>query len=249
MVDCFECRIKLGWNSPKINGKKMKEVQQLVKFSDNVLDRMNDKDVLCGDCNDKFGKRHALELYNYDKNTLSEKEWENYLKMPETKVIVQEAERILTEQHSTSTTSPTGGALPSTTSPTGGALPSTTSPTGGALPSTNSAVPKSTSNTTSSNQSNMATISADQLRALTSSRHDEFKAQWDKNGLVQFKNDKIVILKRMVGQQVQFIVAYDKITEEGYRLMAIDEGMTAQGSGFSGGASAYFYFQKMDYVR
>ena len=227
MVDCFECRIKLGWNSPKINGKKMKEVQQLVKFSDNVLDRMNDKDVLCGDCNDKFGKRHALELYNYDKNTLSEKEWENYLKMPETKVIVQEAERILTEQHSTSTTSPTGGALPST----------------------NSAVPKSTSNTTSSNQSNMATISADQLRALTSSRHDEFKAQWDKNGLVQFKNDKIVILKRMVGQQVQFIVAYDKITEEGYRLMAIDEGMTAQGSGFSGGASAYFYFQKMDYVR
>ena len=238
MVDCFECRIKLGWNSPKINGKKMKEVQQLVKFSDNVLDRMNDKDVLCGDCNDKFGKRHALELYNYDKNTLSEKEWENYLKMPETKVIVQEAERILTEQHSTSTTSPTGGALPSTTSPTGGALPST-----------NSAVPKSTSNTTSSNQSNMATISADQLRALTSSRHDEFKAQWDKNGLVQFKNDKIVILKRMVGQQVQFIVAYDKITEEGYRLMAIDEGMTAQGSGFSGGASAYFYFQKMDYVR
>ena len=227
MVDCFECRIKLGWNSPKINGKKMKEVQQLVKFSDNVLDRMNDKDVLCGDCNDKFGKRHALELYNYDKNTLSEKEWENYLKMPETKVIVQEAERILTEQHSTSTTSPTGGALPST----------------------NSAVPKSTSNTTSSNQSNMATISADQLRALTSSRHDEFKAQWDKNGLVQFKNDKIVILKRMVGQQVQFIVAYDKITEEGYRLMAIDEGMTAQGSGFSGGASAYFYFQKMDFVR
>ena len=227
MVDCFECRIKLGWNSPKINGKKMKEVQQLVKFSDNVLDRMNDKDVLCGDCNDKFGKRHALELYNYDKNTLSEKEWENYLKMPETKVIVQEAERILTEQHSTSTTSPTGGALPST----------------------NSAVPKSTSNTTSSNQSNMATISADQLRALTSSKHDEFKAQWDKTGLVQFKNDKIAILKRMVGQQVQFIVAYDKITEEGYRLMAIDEGMTAQGSGFSGGASAYFYFQKMDYVR
>ena len=108
---------------------------------------------------------------------------------------------------------------------------------------------KTTSNTTSSNQSNMESISADQLRALATSRHDEFKAQWDKNGLVQFKNDKIAILKRMVGQQVQFIVAYDKITEEGYRLMAIDEGITAQGSGFTGGATAYFYFQKMDFVK
>jgi hypothetical protein len=227
MAECFECRIKLGWNSAKISGKKMKEVQQMVGFSDEFLDSMNDKDVLCGDCNEKFGKRHALEMYNYDKNRLSEKEWAEYLKMPETKDIVQEAERILAEQHSTSTTSPTGGAIPYT----------------------NSAVPKSTSNTTSSNQSNMTTISADQLRALTSSRHNEFKAQWDKAGLVQFKNDKIAILKRMVGQQVQFIVAYDKVTEEGYRLMAIDEGMTAQGSGFSGGASAYFYFQKMDFVK
>ena len=108
---------------------------------------------------------------------------------------------------------------------------------------------ETTSNTTSSNQSNMESISADQLRALATSRHDEFKAQWDKNGLVQFKNDKIAILKRMVGQQVQFIVAYDKITEEGYRLMAIDEGITAQGSGFTGGATAYFYFQKTDFVK
>ena len=114
MVDCFECEIKLGWNSPKINGKSMKKVQQLVKFSDNVLDRMNDKDVLCGDCNDKFGKRHALELYNYDKNRLSEKEWVVYLKTPQTQDIIQEAERILAEQTSTSTVSPNSEATAST---------------------------------------------------------------------------------------------------------------------------------------
>jgi hypothetical protein len=114
MADCFECEIKLGWNSPKINGKSMKKVQQLVKFSDNVLDRMDDKDVLCGDCNDKFGKRHALELYTYDKNRLSEKEWELYLKMPQTQNIIQEAERILAEQHPESTAS-TNSILPTST--------------------------------------------------------------------------------------------------------------------------------------
>lgn len=91
--------------------------------------------------------------------------------------------------------------------------------------------------------------SAAQLRAITQTLHDQTKSQWDKNGVVQYKDNKIAILKRVVGQQVQFIVACSKVTEEGYRLMSVDEGMTAQGSGFTGGASAYFYFQKMDYVR
>ena len=80
MADCFDCGIKLGWSSSKIDGKTMKSTQQKIKFSDDVLDRMNDKDVLCGDCSDKFGKRHALELYNYDKNRLSEKDCESYQK-------------------------------------------------------------------------------------------------------------------------------------------------------------------------
>ena len=40
------------------------------------------------------------------------------------------------------------------------------------------------------------------------------------------------------------------ITKEGYRLMAIDEGKTIQGgAGFSGGLNAYYYFQKMEYVK
>ena len=53
----------------------------------------------------------------------------------------------------------------------------------------------------------------------------------------------------MWGQQVQFIVAFDQVTREGFRLMAIDEGKEASAGGFSGGTSSYYYFQKMDYVR
>ena len=79
-------------------------------------------------------------------------------------------------------------------------------------------------------------------------RTAEYKEHWDKNGVVQFKNERIAILKRAVGAQVQFIIAYDDLTKEGYRLMAIDEGKEIAGGGITGGSSAYFYFQKIDYV-
>lgn len=77
----------------------------------------------------------------------------------------------------------------------------------------------------------------------------EYKKHWNKNGIIQFKNERIAILKRSVGAQVEFIVAYDDLTKEGYRLMAIDEGMQAQGAGLTGGVNAFFYFQKMEFVR
>ena len=91
--------------------------------------------------------------------------------------------------------------------------------------------------------------SAEQLRAMTKSLHDQTKANWEKNGVVQYKDEGLVILQRMWGQQVQFIVACAQITKEGYRLMAIDEGKEGSSGGFSGGVNAYFYFQKMDYIR
>ena len=80
-------------------------------------------------------------------------------------------------------------------------------------------------------------------------RSPEYKKHWNKNGIIQFKNERIAILKRSVGAQVEFIVAYDDLTKEGYRLMAIDEGMQAQGAGLTGGVNAFFYFQKMEFVR
>ncbi len=82
-------------------------------------------------------------------------------------------------------------------------------------------------------------------------RVTDYKNHWNKNGIIQFKNERIAILQRSWGSQVEFIVAYDDLTKEGYRLMAIDEGKEGGQSsgGFTGGVNAYFYFQKMEFVR
>lgn len=89
------------------------------------------------------------------------------------------------------------------------------------------------------------TLSAKEVSKIDlSNRAFKFKEQWDKTGIIQFKNERVAILKRMVGQQVQFIVAYDDLTKEGYELKAIDEGQ-GMGDGITAGLSAYFYFQKL----
>ena len=106
---------------------------------------------------------------------------------------------------------------------------------------------KQTSKQNSELQS-VESMSADQLRELTELLHDEYKEQWDKDGTVQLKTDRIAILQRTWGRQVQFCIACDQLTKEGYRLMAIDEGQEAGGVTWSAGINAYFYFQKMKYV-
>ena len=110
----------------------------------------------------------------------------------------------------------------------------------------------STTNPISTSTKNLEkTTTADELNRLISLQHDDVKRQWNKNGVVQYKTESSAILQRMWGQQVQFIVAFDRITKEGYRLVAIDEGKSGGQSsgGFTGGVNAYFYFQKMDFVR
>ena len=94
-------------------------------------------------------------------------------------------------------------------------------------------------------------MSAEKLGSMIVNQAPIYKKQWVKNGIVQFKNDRIAILQRAWGAQVQFIVAYDQLTREGYRLMAIDEGKTAgqASGGFTGRLNAYFYFQRMEFVR
>jgi hypothetical protein len=84
-----------------------------------------------------------------------------------------------------------------------------------------------------------------QLTAELYKRTPEYKKFWDKNGIIQFKNDRIAILKRSWGAQVEFIIAFDDLTAEGYELKAIDEGKTADAQGITGGINSYYYFQKI----
>ena len=82
-------------------------------------------------------------------------------------------------------------------------------------------------------------------------RSSEYKIHWNKNGVIQFKNERIAILQRMWGSQVEFIVAFDDLTKEGYRCIAHDEGKEGgqASGGFTGGVNSYFYFQKIELVR
>jgi len=80
-------------------------------------------------------------------------------------------------------------------------------------------------------------------------RVPEFKERWDKNGIIQYKDEIIAILKRAVGAQVEFIIAFHDLTKEGYRLMAIDEGKEAGVGGLTGGIASYYYFQKIEFVK
>jgi len=53
-------------------------------------------------------------------------------------------------------------------------------------------------------------------------RTPEYKKKWNKNGIIQFKNERIAILHRAYGAQVEFIIAFDDLTAEGYELKEID---------------------------
>ncbi len=113
----------------------------------------------------------------------------------------------------------------------------------------NTITSKSKPMTSTSNLPSAEITSVDELTKIVDLRHNEFKRVWQKGRVVQFKNDKIAILMRAHASQVQFIVAYDQVTREGFRLMAIDEGKEGSIGGITGGVTSYYYFQKIEYVR
>ena len=209
----------------------MKDTQLTAGYSEELIERMDGKDVLCLDCAKTFDFKHALEAYNTSKALMKPKDFQKFIDHPENQFWVEEAKRLLKE-------SPDDSKLNS---------PIQTSNN----PSSASTIVNnvSKSNTQSINLSNFT--SAPQLRMLINKLHDQTKEQWDKNGVVQYKDEALAILQRMWGQQVQFIVACSQLSKEGYRLMAIDEGKEGGQSsgGFTGGVNAYFYFQKIDYVK
>lgn len=89
-----------------------------------------------------------------------------------------------------------------------------------------------------------AKLQISQLTAELYKHTPEYKKSWDKNGIIQFKNEQIAILKRSWGAQVEFIIAFDDLTTQGYELKAIDEGKTGDAQGISGGINSYYYFQR-----
>lgn len=72
-------------------------------------------------------------------------------------------------------------------------------------------------------------------------RIERYKPMWDKDGVIQFKSDHIAILQRKLGMQVEFMIAFEDLTKEGFELKAIDEGTE---SSYSKGVNSFYYFQK-----
>jgi hypothetical protein len=72
-------------------------------------------------------------------------------------------------------------------------------------------------------------------------RVESYKPMWDKDGVIQFKTEYIAILQRKLGMWVEFIIAFEDLTREGYELKAIDRGTE---SSYSKGVNSFYYFQK-----
>lgn len=85
---------------------------------------------------------------------------------------------------------------------------------------------------------------ASQVEKDLHNRVEEYKKNWDKNGVIQYKDDHIAVLSRSKGMVVEFLIALSDCTKEGYVLRAIDEGKSVGGNTFSAGASSYYYLQK-----
>ena len=90
---------------------------------------------------------------------------------------------------------------------------------------------------------------ADQLKEIIATEHDRFKATFDEKGTIVYKNERIAILKASTEKFERFLVAFDQVTKEGYRLMGSGIGLYAQSTGLAGlgGTSntTYLYFQRM----
>jgi len=222
MAKCFECKNKISFGGLKTSGKDLKKGKIMMGIDDEAIDRMGEKDVICGECGNAYSNRHALAIYNWYKKNNTPELFESWRNNKDSQPLVKEAEKLITEQNNKSKNHNPPIQTKTITSKS------------------------KVSNTMVNNSSFMSKVDLDHLLVT---KHDQTKDQWDKNGVVQFKDEGIAILQRMWGSQVQFIVACSQITKEGYRLMAIDEGKEGSSGGFSGGVNAYFYFQKMDFVR
>lgn len=110
--------------------------------------------------------------------------------------------------------------------------------------------PGKTTNPQSQESSNQQKEQSEESKKLASQDLSEraisYKPRWDKNGVIQFKSEYICILQRKWRSQVEFIVAFEDLTRDGYRLIAIDSAVKSSDDIVPAGTESYYYFQKME---
>jgi len=78
----------------------------------------------------------------------------------------------------------------------------------------------------------------------------EIKNKYQKYGVVKYKDEYCAILEKISGERTEllFIKEFSKLTQEGYRMMAQDEGGSFHLGLESVGTNSFYFFQKIEYV-
>jgi hypothetical protein len=78
----------------------------------------------------------------------------------------------------------------------------------------------------------------------------EIANKYQKYGVVKYKDEYCAILEKISGERTEllFIKEFSKLTQEGYRLMAQDEGGSFHLGLESVGSNSFYFFQKIEYI-
>ncbi len=79
-------------------------------------------------------------------------------------------------------------------------------------------------------------------------RVSQYKPNWNKGGVIEYKDEFCAMLHRSATTQVEFIIAFSDLTREDYRLMTQDESVNGNMDVLTGGLNSYYYFQNIEYV-
>lgn len=215
---CFVCDKNIG---------RFEQVNKRSDFDNAKVnlapDGFDEEDVICVNCTENLMLAKAKEIIEYDKAHTTPEEFQKLRQTELYKKLLVEVERVNQTQISSDSVSSNLDISKSTINQQP-LLQQSSSPSG--------------------TMQSSSFMTRNQMQKEITLMHDQYKSQWDKNGVIQFKNERIAILQRMWGQQVQFIVAYDQLTKEGYRLMIMDEGKEASTSGFAGGGKCVLLLPK-----
>jgi hypothetical protein len=73
---------------------------------------------------------------------------------------------------------------------------------------------------------------------------EQYKEEWDRGGIIQFKNERKAIFHRRIGTKFGFVIACDDVTKDGFEVRVIDGLKLAAGENFEGCISPFCCFQR-----